>query len=114
MDSFRLLFVQMFNMKKGIIPEIAHNAISTLYSNMFEYWTFNKVNILRLIKLDIIIFLINTFPITSSMGGSFIKRSSISKLFRIVFSEEVIELFSIFIVISFFILFLTVKPNFLI
>jgi len=44
------------------------------------------------------------------MGGSFIKRSSISKLFRIVFSEEVIELFSIFIVISFFILFLTVKP----
>ena len=56
MDSFRLLFVQMFNMKKGIIPEIAHNAISTLYSNMFEYWTFNKVNILRLIKLNIIIF----------------------------------------------------------
>ena len=54
-DSFKLLFVQMFNMKKGIIPEIAHNAISTLYSNMFEYWTFNKVNILRLIKLDIII-----------------------------------------------------------
>ena len=46
------------------------------------------------------------------MGGSFIKRSSISKLFRIVFSEEVIELFSIFIVISFFILFLTVKPEF--
>ena len=52
MDSFRLLFVQMFNMKKGIIPEIAHNAISTLYSNMFEYWTFNKVVILRLIKLE--------------------------------------------------------------
>jgi len=46
------------------------------------------------------------------MGGSFIKRSSISKLFRIVFSEEVIELFSIFIVISLFILFLTVKPEF--
>ena len=46
------------------------------------------------------------------MGGSFIKRSSISKLFRIVFSEEVIELFSIFIVISFFILFLTVNPEF--
>ena len=46
------------------------------------------------------------------MGGSFIKRSSISKLFRMVFSEEVIELFSIFIVISFFILFLTVKPEF--
>ena len=46
------------------------------------------------------------------MGGSFIKRSSISKLFRIVFSEEVIELFSIFMVISFFILFLTVKPEF--
>ena len=40
------------------------------------------------------------------MGGSFIKRSSISKLFRIDFREEVIELFSIFIVISFFILFL--------
>ena len=56
MDSFRLLFVQMFNIKKGIIPEIAHNAISTLYSNMFEYWTFNNVNILRLIKLDTIIF----------------------------------------------------------
>ena len=37
MDSLRLLFVQIFNMKKGIIPEIAHNAISTLYSNMFEY-----------------------------------------------------------------------------
>ena len=37
MDSLRLLFVQMFNMKKGIIPEIAHNAISTLYSSMFEY-----------------------------------------------------------------------------
>jgi len=55
-DSLRLLFVQMFNMKKGIIPEIAHNAISTIYSYMFEYWTFNKVNILRLIKLDIIIF----------------------------------------------------------
>jgi hypothetical protein len=36
-DSFRPLFVHMFNMKKGIIPEIAHNAISTLYSNMFEY-----------------------------------------------------------------------------
>ena len=52
MDSFRLVFVQMFNMKKGIIPEIAHNAISTLYSNMFEYWTFNKVNIFRLIKLE--------------------------------------------------------------
>ena len=46
------------------------------------------------------------------MGGSFIKRSSISKLFRIFFSEEVIELFSIFMVISFFILFLTVKPEF--
>ncbi len=46
------------------------------------------------------------------MGGSFIKSSSISKLFRMVFSEEVIELFSIFIVISFFILFLTVKPEF--
>ena len=56
MDSLRLLFVQMFNMKKGMIPEIAHNAISTLYSIMFEYWTFNKVNILRLIKLDFIIF----------------------------------------------------------
>ena len=40
----------------GIIPEIAHNAISTLYSNMFEYWTFNKVNIFRLIKLDFIFF----------------------------------------------------------
>ena len=46
------------------------------------------------------------------MGGSFIKRSSISKLFRMVFSEGVIELFSIFIVISFFILFLTVKSEF--
>jgi len=46
------------------------------------------------------------------MGGSFIKRSSISKLFRIVFSEEVIELFSIFIVISFLFLFLIVKPEF--
>ena len=34
-----------------------------------------------------------------------------SKLFRIVFSEEVIELFSTFIVISFLILFLTVKPE---
>tara|TARA_B100000886_G_scaffold330221_1_gene280426 strand:- start:346 stop:756 length:411 start_codon:yes stop_codon:yes gene_type:complete len=56
MDSLRLLLVQIFNMKKGIIPEIAHNAISTLYSNMFEYWTFNKVNILRLIELDIIFF----------------------------------------------------------
>ena len=37
MDALRLLFVHMFNMKKGIIPEIAHNAISILYSNMFEY-----------------------------------------------------------------------------
>ena len=46
------------------------------------------------------------------MGGSLIKRSSISKLFRIVFSEEVIKLFSIFIVISFLFLFLTVKPEF--
>ena len=56
--------------------------------------------------------MINTFPIISSIGGSFIKRSTISKLFRIVFSDEVTELFSIFIVISFFILFLTVKPLF--
>ena len=56
MDSLRLLFVHMFNIKKGIIPEIAHNAISTRYSNMFEYWTFSKVNIFRLINLDIIIF----------------------------------------------------------
>ena len=55
-DSLRLLFVHMFNMKKGIIPDIAHNAISTLYSNMFEYWTFSKVKILWLIKLDFIIF----------------------------------------------------------
>ena len=46
------------------------------------------------------------------MGGSFIKMSSILKLFRIVFNEEVIELFSIFKVISFFILFLTVKSEF--
>jgi hypothetical protein len=36
-ESLRLLFVHMFNMKNGIIPEIAHNAISILYSNMFEY-----------------------------------------------------------------------------
>ena len=56
MDSLRLLFVHIFNMKKGITPEIAHNAISTLYSNIFEYWTFNKVIILRLITLDIIFF----------------------------------------------------------
>ena len=55
-DSLRLLFVQIFNMKKGIIPEIAHNAISTLYSNMFEYCTFSKVNIFRLSDLDIIMF----------------------------------------------------------
>ena len=56
-DSFRLLLVHMFNIKNGMIPEIAHNAISTLYSNMFEYWTFNKVIILWLIKLDTIVFL---------------------------------------------------------
>ena len=80
-DSLRLLLVQIFNIKKGIIPEIAHNAISTLYSNMFEYWTFNKVNILWLIKLVAIIFLINSLPIISSTGGSFINKSSISKLF---------------------------------
>ena len=55
-DSLRLLLVHMFNIKKGIIPDIAHNAISTLYSNMFEYWTFNKVNILRFINLFSIIF----------------------------------------------------------
>ena len=30
-------FVQIFNIKNGIIPEIAHKAISILYSNMFEY-----------------------------------------------------------------------------
>ena len=55
MDSLRLLFVHIFNIKKGIIPEIAHNAISTLYSIMFEYCTFSRVNILWLIKLDFII-----------------------------------------------------------
>ena len=38
--------------------------------------------------------------------------SSISKLLSIVFNEEVIELFSTFIVISFFVLFLTEKPEF--
>jgi hypothetical protein len=37
MDSLRLLLVHIFNMKNGIIPEIAHNAISTRYSNIFEY-----------------------------------------------------------------------------
>ena len=46
------------------------------------------------------------------MGGSFIYRSSISKLFRISLREEVIELFSTFIVISFFLLFFNVKPLF--
>ena len=54
-DSLRLLLVHMFNIKKGIIPEIAHNAISTLYSIMFEYCTFSKVMILLLNKLDFII-----------------------------------------------------------
>ena len=54
-DSLRLLVVHMFSMKKGIIPEIAHNAISILYSNMFEYWTFNNVFILPIINLDFII-----------------------------------------------------------
>ena len=51
-------------------------------------------------------------PIISSTGGSFIYRSSISKLFKMVFNEEVIELFSTFIVISFLALFLTLKPEF--
>ena len=46
-DSFRSLFVHMFNIKNGIIPDIAHNAISALYSNIFAYWTFNSVIILR-------------------------------------------------------------------
>ena len=40
------------------------------------------------------------------------KRSSISKLFKMNFNEEVIDLFSTFIVISFFVLFLTEKPKF--
>jgi hypothetical protein len=55
-DSLRLLLVHIFNIKKGIIPDIAHSAISTLYSSIFEYWTFNKVNTLLVIKLDIIVF----------------------------------------------------------
>tara|TARA_Y100001933_G_scaffold240792_1_gene266643 strand:- start:556 stop:999 length:444 start_codon:yes stop_codon:yes gene_type:complete len=54
MDSFKPLFVQIFNMKKGIIPEIAHKAISTLYSSIFEYWVFNKVENLYSDKLFIL------------------------------------------------------------
>ena len=80
-DSFKLLFVHILSMKNGIIPDIAHKAISTLYSNIFEYWTFNKVTSLFLFKLDIYDFLLNKIlPIISSTGGSFIYKSSISKL----------------------------------
>ena len=52
-DSFKSLLIHIFSMKKGITPEIAHKAISTLYSNIFEYCTFNKVIILFIFRLDI-------------------------------------------------------------
>ena len=36
-DSFNPLFVHIFNMKNGITPEMAHKAISALYSSIFAY-----------------------------------------------------------------------------
>ena len=48
----------------------------------------------------------------SSTGGSLIYKSSISWLFRIFFNEEVIASFSIFSVISFLVLLLTLNPEF--
>ena len=42
-DSFNPLLVHIFNMKNGITPEIAHKAISALYSSIFAYWVLNKV-----------------------------------------------------------------------
>ena len=101
-DSFKLLFVHILSMKKGIIPDIAHKAISTLYSNIFEYCTFNNVNNLFLFKLNIYTFSFTKIsPIISSTGGSLIYRSSISNLLIIFFKVDLIESFLIVIVISF-------------
>ena len=91
-DSLRLLFIHMFSMKKGITPEIAHS--TPTYSNMFEYWTFSKVSSFCLFKLHLTFSyyfsndFINRWP--------FIYRSSISKLFRMVFNEEVIYCFNFY------------------